>query len=73
MQYIGSTSTAILGALEPVTALIFGATVFGEVISVKEWCGIVLIIFAVTLVVAGGSISKPLTHFKKLFPKKIFK
>lgn len=73
VQYIGSTSTAILGALEPVTALIFGVTVFGEVISVKEWCGIVLIIFAVTLVVAGGSISKPLTHFKKLFPKKIFK
>lgn len=73
VQYIGSTSTAILGALEPVTALIFGVTVFGEVISVKEWCGIVLIIFAVTLVVAGGSLSKPLTHFKKLFPKKIFK
>ena len=30
IQYIGSTPTAILGALEPVTAVIIGVTVFGE-------------------------------------------
>ena len=30
VQYIGSTPTAILGALEPVTAVVFGVTIFGE-------------------------------------------
>ena len=30
IHYIGSTPTAILGALEPVTALFFGVLVFGE-------------------------------------------
>lgn len=30
IQYIGSTPTAILGALEPVTAILFGITVFGR-------------------------------------------
>ena len=29
IQYIGSTPTAILGALEPVTAVFFGVAVFG--------------------------------------------
>lgn len=29
IQYIGSTPTAILGALEPVTAVFFGVMIFG--------------------------------------------
>ena len=61
IQYIGSTPTAILGALEPVTAVIIGITVSAT--------GIVLIIVAVTLVVAGGSVGKHLMRLRKLFPR----
>lgn len=51
IQYIGSTLTAILGALEPVTALIFGAVVFGEVLTPRILLGVLLVILAVTVVV----------------------
>lgn len=69
IQYIGSTPTAILGVLEPVTAIFFGITVFGETLSFRDVCGLTLIIIAVTLVVAGDNISMILVRFKKMFPK----
>lgn len=69
IQYIGSTPTAILGALEPVTAILFGVTVFGETLTVRESLGLVMIIVAVTLVIAGGSITSHLVRFRKLFPR----
>lgn len=69
IQYIGSTPTAILGALEPLTALFFGITVFNEVLTVRDCFGIALIIIAVTMVVTGGNISIHMTHFRKLFPR----
>lgn len=68
IQSIGSTPTAILGALEPVTAICFGILTFGEVLSARQWSGLVMIIIAVTLVIAGGSLSAPLTRFRRLFP-----
>lgn len=58
VQHIGSTPTAILGAMEPVTAIFFGITIFGEEISGREWLGIILIIAAVSVVVAAGSKNK---------------
>lgn len=69
IQYIGSTPTAILGALEPVTAIFFGITVFGETLTPRDAAGIVLIIAAVGLVVAGGSVAHPLVKLRKMFPK----
>lgn len=69
IQYIGSTPTAILGALEPVTAIFFGITVFGESLTVRASIGLVMIIVAVTLVIAGGNITSHLVRFRKLFPK----
>lgn len=69
IQYIGSTPTAILGALEPVTAIIFGITVFGERMTPRESLGIVMILIAVTLVIAGGSITTHLIRFRKMFPR----
>ncbi len=69
IQYIGSTPTAILGALEPVTAIFFGITVFGETLTVRESIGLVLVIVAVTFVIAGGSITAQLLRFRKLFPR----
>lgn len=69
VQYIGSTPTAILGALEPVTAVFFGVTVFGESLTPRIGCGILLIILAVSLIVAGNRISSYLVRFRKLFPR----
>lgn len=70
IQCIGSTPTAILGALEPATAIFFGVTVFGEKLTLREGIGLLLIILAVTLVVAGKNISAYLIRFRKLFPKR---
>lgn len=69
IQYIGSTPTAILGALEPVTAVFFGVAVFGETLSFRDICGLVLIITAVTFVIAGSNITVYLVRFRKLFPR----
>lgn len=69
IQYIGSTPTAILGALEPLTALFFGVLLFGETLTVQLSCGIILILVAVTLIIAGNNISPHLIRFRKLFPK----
>lgn len=69
IQYIGSTPTAILGALEPVTAVFFGMTIFGESLTPRTGVGILLIILAVSFIVAGNRISAYLVRFRKLFPK----
>lgn len=69
IQYIGSTPTAILGALEPVTAVFFGVTVFGEALTLRVSCGIAMIILAVTFIIAGGNITVYMVRFRKLFPK----
>ena len=66
VQYIGS---AILGALEPVTAVFFGVAVFGEALTPRIGCGILLIILAVTIIIAGSNITSHLIRFRKLFPR----
>lgn len=65
---IGSTPAAILGALEPITALVIGICIFGETLTPRIVIGIVLVLLAVTLLVLG----KKLTHFslKRLFPTR---
>ncbi|MCI5681488.1 MAG: DMT family transporter [Paludibacteraceae bacterium] len=52
IQGIGSTQTAILGAMEPITAVMVGLTLFGEHLTVRSCIGIALIVIAVTIVVA---------------------
>ena len=59
IRRIGSTPTAILGALEPVTALFFGVAVFGERFTLRIGTGVLLILVAVTLIIAGKSIRIP--------------
>ena len=54
-KYIGSTPTAILGALEPTTAVLIGIFIFGEPFSVRLLIGIVLILASVTLIVLSKS------------------
>ena len=61
IRRIGSTPTAILGALEPVTALFFGVVVFGEAFTLRIGTGVLLILVAVTLIIAGQSLHVPNT------------
>lgn len=69
IQCIGSTPTAILGALEPLTAVFFGVTVFGESLTFRLCCGIIMIVMAVTFIIAGNSVTTQLIRFRKLFPR----
>lgn len=59
---IGSTPTAVMGALEPLTAVVIGVMVFGEQLTLRLSVGIVLILVAVIIIVAG----------KSFFPARVF-
>ena len=48
---IGGTLTAVLGAMEPVTAVFVGVLVFGEPFTFNLAIGILLIIIAVTMII----------------------
>ena len=50
-KYVGSTPTAILGALEPLTAVMIGVGLFNEPFSINLAWGIALILAAVVLTV----------------------
>lgn len=69
IQLIGSTPTAILGALEPVTAVFFGIVVFGEQLTLRQAVGMVLIVAAVSVVVAGKQFSAYMVRLRKMFPR----
>lgn len=53
VHVIGSTTASILGAMEPLTAVIVGVTVFAEPLSLVLVLGIVMIIGAVVAIVGG--------------------
>ena len=71
IHYIGSTQTAILGALEPVTAVVVGVAVFHEVLTTRDVCGLVLIVLAVTGVIASHQIGHALSSVRRMFPKLV--
>ena len=52
IQLIGSTNTAILGALEPLTAIFFGIMFFHEQLTLRISIGIILILFGVFLIIS---------------------
>ena len=52
VQLVGSVSVSILGALEPVTGLIIGVLLFGEILTVKAGIGVVLILLSVIVLVS---------------------
>lgn len=51
IKIIGSTKAAILGSLEPVTALIIGVSVFHEHLSLKIMTGVAAILLGVLLII----------------------
>lgn len=54
---IGSTPTAIMGALEPMTAVAIGVLLFGEDFTPRLAVGILLILMAVLLIIGGKEVS----------------
>lgn len=54
---IGSTPTAILGAIEPITAVAIGVVCFDEAFTPRLAAGIVLILTAVLLIIGGKHLS----------------
>lgn len=59
VNIIGSTATAIMGALEPLTAVIIGVSIFGEQLTSRLMIGIVLILGAVVLIILLGKSIQP--------------
>jgi len=56
-KYIGSTPTAIMGALEPLTAVMIGVFLFGELFTFRLAIGIALIFSAVIIIALRKSTS----------------
>lgn len=55
IKLVGPTITAIFGALEPLTAIIFGLIFFNEIFTIKIAIGIVLILTGVMMIVLKGN------------------
>lgn len=69
IQLIGSTPTAILGALEPVSAVILSVVVLGQPITVQDIIGGSLIVVATTIVICAGPVDNAILRMRKMFPK----
>ena len=57
IQLIGSTNTAILGALEPLTAIFFGILFFHENLTLRIAIGVISILFGVFLIISRKMVS----------------
>lgn len=57
IQFVGSTTTAVLGAVEPVVAVGISVVLFGEELTVNLVIGVVIIITALMVNVIGDAIS----------------
>jgi len=60
VKEIGSTPTAIMGALEPVTAVMIGVLIFNEAFTYRFATGIVMILTAVMFIILGKPLLKKL-------------
>lgn len=69
IQLIGSTPTAILGALEPVSAVVLSVLVLGQAITAQDIIGGALIVVATTIVICAGPVDKAILRMRKMFPK----
>ena len=53
VQRIGSTLASVLGATEPLTAVLVGILVFEEATTQTVWCGVALVCLSVAVVMLG--------------------
>lgn len=69
IHIIGSTPTAILGALEPVSAVLLSVFFLHQPISTLEIIGGALIIIATIVVINDKRIDKTILSVRKMFPR----
>ena len=65
IKLIGATKTALLGSLEPITALFFGVTLFNQHINSRIILGVILVIFGVSLTILRKKIKSYINNFDK--------
>lgn len=68
IQLIGSTPTAILGSLEPVSAVLLSVFFLHQPITLLEIIGGCLIVIATIVVINDKSIDKTILFVRKMFP-----
>lgn len=68
IQLIGSTPTAILGSLEPVSAVLLSVFFLHQPISVIEIVGGALIVIATIVVINDKRVDKTILFVRKMFP-----
>ena len=71
IRYIGSTTTAILGCMEPLTAVCMGVLFLGEHLQPMQIGGIVVVLSAVCIVISGSYIRKWVRDIRLLFMHRI--
>lgn len=69
IQLIGSTPTAILGSLEPVSAVLLSVFFLHQSITVMEIIGGVLIVIATIIVINNKRVDHTILAVRKMFPK----
>ena len=70
IQIIGSTPTAILGSLEPVSAVLLSVFFLHQPITTLEIIGGGLIVIATIVVINDKKVDKSILFVRKMFPKK---
>lgn len=73
VRCIGSTATSILGALEPVTAVVCGTLVFAEPMTLRVFAAIAMIVGAVLLLVASDAVGRLGHNLSNKIRNKTFK
>ncbi|MBF1047758.1 MAG: EamA family transporter, partial [Porphyromonadaceae bacterium] len=73
IKSIGSTLTSVLGAMEPLTAIVIGVLVLGEQVTPVMLTGVLLIVSAVTIIVLSplldSNIAERLRRFARRSPQ----
>lgn len=69
VQHVGSTTTAVLGCMEPLTAVGMGVLFLHEHFGFIQMCGMIVILLAVSIVILANSKE----GLKKLVPLKVRK
>ena len=73
IKSIGSTLTSVLGAMEPLTAIVIGVLVLGEQVTPVMLAGVLLIVSAVTIIVLSplldSNIAERLRRFARRSPR----
>lgn len=68
IQLVGSTPTAILGALEPVTAVVLSVVILHQGLTLNEISGGLLIVIATLIVISNKRVDKVILQIRKMFP-----